>query len=262
MKNYVIIIALMFLACDRFQYSDYQVLPNEAYQDINAKNIDKFIQTTSDTLTLAVIGDSQRYFDATDDVITKINNTPGIDFVVHTGDLVDFGLQKEYIQMHELFTKLDYPYVAVVGNHDLIGNGGEVYQQMYGDLNFSFTVNGNRFVYINTNHNNANPKHDIPDINWLDKTLSDTANYDQAMIVCHISPLNPDFNPDLKDTFIATIDKYKKVLLSMNGHYHNFSFTKADQQHNVSHLNTDSTSKKTFILLKIWKGDFSFQLVS
>jgi 3',5'-cyclic AMP phosphodiesterase CpdA len=253
-------VALVLYGCSKFEYSNYQVNLDEKFKNTNAINIDRLPEVNKDTITIAVIGDSQRFYDSTGEIIKKINATPNIDFVAHTGDLVDFGMQQEYEWMHKALSKLHYPYMAVVGNHDLIANGGNVYRHMYGDFNFSFTFSGTKFIYINTNSREFNFDVNVPDIAWLDHELADTSNYNKAILVCHVSHINEDFNNDLRDDFIATLRKYKKVRLSINGHFHNFSFTPA-QEDNIAFLNTYSTKKEKFILLKIWKDDFSFEII-
>lgn len=254
-----ILFSFLLFSCEKFGYHHYQVddLPAEG---INAKNIKRFIDRESDTITLAVIGDSQRFYESTDKIIKKINKVPGIDFVVHTGDLVDFGLQSEYEWMHEQLNRLRYPYVAVVGNHDLIGNGGDIYQKMYGDFNFSFTFNGYKFIYLNTNSREFDFEGNVPDIHWLDQQLADTANYERAVIVSHVSHLNPDFNDELQEEFVQVLEKYEKVMLSINGHQHQFGFTPPNEQ-NIAFLNTYSTSKERFVLMKFWNNRFSFEII-
>lgn len=252
--------ALLAYGCSKFEYSNYQVNLEEHFKNTNAKNIDRLSKIAKDTITIAVIGDSQRFYDSTGEIIKKINATPNIDFVAHTGDLVDFGMQQEFIWMHKALAKLSYPYMAVVGNHDLIANGGNVYKHMYGDFNFSFTYCGNKFIFINTNSREFNFNTQVPDIQWLDKQLADTAHYKNAIVVSHVSHPNEDFNAALKDEFVATLNKYKKVMLSINGHYHNFSFTPATAD-GVAFLNTYSTKKEKFILLKIWGQEFDFEII-
>ena len=254
------LLILTFFSCDKFDYSHYQITANE-HRNLNQNNISKFINTVSDTLTIAIIGDSQRFYDDTGKIISKINNIPKIDFVVHTGDLVDFGTQEEYLWIHEQLTGLIYPYVAVVGNHDMIGNGGEIYNSMYGDYNFSFTVNGNKFIYLNTNSREFNFSNNVPDIDWLNNELSDTSNYNNAIIICHVSHLHEDFNSELVNDFKNVLRKYKKVLLSINGHNHNFGYIAPDAD-NIAYLNTYSTSKGKFVLVKIWDSSFSYEIIN
>ncbi len=263
MRSLNIILTLLILllfSCDKFEYSHYEVDPVEEYNNINQNNIDRFISNSKDTTIIAVIGDSQRFYDSTNDVIKNINSFPEIDFVIHTGDLVDFGLQREYTWMHELLCDINSPYVAVIGNHDLIGNGGTIYNYMYGPFNFSFIYNGNKYIYLNTNGREFDFEGDVPNISWLNNELSDTTNYNQAIIVNHIAPTNIDFDVDLEEEYVSTLQKYGKVILSINGHNHDYAFS---QPYNdgISYLNSHSTSKEKFVLLKIWDNNFSIETI-
>ena len=59
---------------------------------------------------------------------------------------------------------LNKPYLTVIGNHDYLSNGEVIYKQMFGDYNYSFEFNKNKFILfddiiIESNNN--------PDFNWL-----------------------------------------------------------------------------------------------
>jgi len=259
MNSYIkILIPIVFLlaSCEQFDYSQYQVLSSD-YSDINQKNINRFINIEKDTVTLAVIGDTQRFYNSTRSTIAKINATPDIDFVVHSGDLVDFGTQDEFEWMHELLSTMNYPYVAVVGNHDLIGNGDEIYRMMYGPDNFSFTFNRNKFIYLNTVSSEDN---NVPDVAWIEHELSDTSNYDHAIIVSHVSNLHGDFNSEKKAWFEDALRKYEKVMLSISGHNHQFSFWTPEPD-GISYMTTSSTTFEKFVLVKIWESGFSYEII-
>jgi 3',5'-cyclic AMP phosphodiesterase CpdA len=255
------VMSLTYLSCDKFEHNHYQVGLSEEYMNINQKNIARIRDSASDTLKLAVIGDSQRFYEGTSDVVDAINKIEGIDFVIHTGDLVDFGIQKEYILMHDILEKLNSPYITVVGNHDLIGNGSKIFREMYGPYDFTFTFNGYKFIYLNTNAREFNFSPNVPNISWLDKQLSDTASYKQAIVVNHVPYDNDDFNPSLRDDYLNTINKYPNTLISINGHNHNFAF-RPSMAGNVPFLNTASPKNGEFILLEIWDDKFSYKLVT
>lgn len=191
------LLLLILSSCEKFDYSPNQYIPSNKYTEINATNIAKLTSTHKDTTRIALIGDSQRFYDGTGKVVSKINTIPNIDFVIHTGDLVDFGQQDEFIWMHELLRTLNRPYISVVGNHDLIANGSLVYDEMYGDLNFSFTYNDIKFIFINTNSREFDFSPSVPNNHWLDGELSDSSNYNNAIIVSHVSPSHSDFNAEL-----------------------------------------------------------------
>ena len=255
-----ILILIILSACNKFEYDPYQVSPNDKYRNINQTNISRFINNKTDTVRIAVIGDSQRYYEATSKVIEKINNIPHVNFTIHTGDIVDFGLQREYTWSHELLSQINAPYVAVVGNHDLIGNGGEIYELMYGPFDFSFVFNGNKFIYLNTNGREFDFKNNVPNIAWLDRELADTSNYDKAIIVNHVPPFNIDFNQALENNYVATLLRYGKVILAINGHNHDYSFSEPYND-GIGYLNSYSTEKEKLVLLKIWDTGYSFERI-
>jgi Icc-related predicted phosphoesterase len=256
----IILILIVISACSKFDYSPYQVSPKDGYSSINQTNISRFTNGKPDTLRIAIIGDSQRFYDATRKVINKINNIPSINFTIHTGDIVDFGLQKEYTWSHELLSQINAPYVAVVGNHDLIGNGDEIYKLMYGPFDFSFVFNGYKFIYLNTNSREFGFANYVPNISWLDNQLSDTLNYNQAIIVNHVPPFNNDFNSALENSYVSTLGKYGKVKLEINGHNHNYSISEPYND-GISYINSYSTEKEKFVLLKIWNNGFSVESI-
>ena len=51
-----------------------------------------------------------------------------IDFVIHGGDMSDFGVTDEFLWQRDIMNKLRVPYVALIGNHDCLGTGEETYQ--------------------------------------------------------------------------------------------------------------------------------------
>ena len=61
---------------------------------INAKNIARIeeICEGKDTLRFVLMGDSQRWYDETEDFVKALNKRDDVDFVIHGGDISDFGL--------------------------------------------------------------------------------------------------------------------------------------------------------------------------
>ena len=75
----------------------------------------------------AMISDTQRRYDETKEVVNIINNRGDIDFVLHGGDVADFGETKEFLWARDFLNKLRVPYVCLLGNHDCLGTGFDVY---------------------------------------------------------------------------------------------------------------------------------------
>ena len=115
---------------------------------INAKNIARVesLCRGKDTVRFILMGDTQRYYDETEDFVRHVNGRDDVDFVIHGGDVSDFGLTKEFMWVRDIMNKLTVPYVTLLGNHDVLGNGLEVFEEVFGEVNFSFMAGNTRFI--------------------------------------------------------------------------------------------------------------------
>ena len=262
MKLLIISLLILFLySCDKFEYNQYQVSPKEGHSKINKKNINRLSNQYKDTIRIAVIGDSQRFYTSTLKVIENINSRNDLDFVIHTGDLVDFGLQREFTAMHNLLSKITIPYMAVIGNHDMIANGPKIYREMYGEDNFSFYFQGFKFIYLNTNGMERQFDHSLPNINWLESELTDTSLFKNAFVINHVPPGHVDFDNSLEDEYRSILNASGKVLISINGHNHNYAFLQSSSNV-VAYLNSYSTTVEKYIVVTIWKDNFELEHVT
>ena len=110
----------------------------------------------------AMISDTQRRYDETEEVVELINRRGDIDFVLHGGDVADFGETKEFLWARDYLNKLQVPYVCLLGNHDCLGTGFDVYQKVFGADNFAFTAGNVRFICLNTNALEYDYSHPVP----------------------------------------------------------------------------------------------------
>jgi Icc-related predicted phosphoesterase len=208
-----------------FNYSPYVINFNEEDKNVNQTNIDFLLKKNADdTVRIAFTGDTHRYFDEFDGFVNSVNeinrNNP-IDFVVHVGDIADFGLPQQYLWGNSYLLNLACPYFAVVGNHDLVGNGKLGYSEMFGDFNFSFIYSDIKFIFIDTNSREYGFDGKVPDINWLESQLTPNKNFKKAVVIFHIPPMNGDFDSSLEEDFHTSLEKFNNVMFTVHGHLHN-----------------------------------------
>lgn len=129
-----ILLPLIAASCDLIDIHPYDG-KIDGDTNINARNIARIEQATKDKseIRFAFISDTQRWYDETEDEVADINRRTDIDFVIHGGDLTDFGVTKEFEWQQRILNKLSVPYVVLLGNHDCIGSGKDVYRTMFGD---------------------------------------------------------------------------------------------------------------------------------
>lgn len=189
--------------------------------NLNSKNIAKIekLLANRDTIRFAVISDTQRWYDETEDEVASINRRADVDFVIHCGDISDFGVTKEFEWQRDILQKLRMPYVVLLGNHDCIGSGKEVYRTMFGRENFSFVAGPTRFVCLDTNALEYDFSNPVPDLNFVRSFAGDTT-VRNTIPVMHVRPFADEFNDNVADAFNHYIHGLPNPLFCLYGHEH------------------------------------------
>lgn len=266
MKKYRLIIwvilVLQLASCDDvFEYSPYVIDFDDHETNLTQKNIDRLLSNNvSDTITIALAGDSHRFYDESEKLVSTINHHYDIDLFIHTGDIADYGIPRQYQWGNDIFSKLNAPYFVVAGNHDLVSNGNDSYLEMYGNYNFSFIYSEYKFIFINTNSREYEFNGKVPDIQWLEQEITPSEGFEKAVIVFHTPPFNGDFDSELEEPFVDALTRHNNVLFATHGHLHsyNFSYPYGD---NVPFVNTAGPENMQFVLIKIFNHEFTVDVI-
>lgn len=252
-------ILVILLACaDLFEFSPNQTFDDDSPVGLNQKNLERLrASTPDDTITIAFIGDSQRFYDEVEAFIDRVNTLPSVDFVLLAGDITDFGLLEEFELVEGLFSRLNAPYIGVVGNHDVLAKGEQTFERMFGPLNFSFIYGSVKFIVHNTNGREYPPGL-VPDLGWLRREFAD-ADADHFITVSHIPPFDRDFDKTLEREYTELLRR-NDILISLHGHLHMF---KDGYPYNdgVHYMTSHSFDKRSFVLLKIARGQVSYSII-
>ena len=258
----LILIPFLLLSCkDLFQYSPNEVRLEEEQRDLNAKNIRKILSTPlKDTFRFAVFGDSQRFYEEMDDLVTAVNKRKDLSFVILNGDITDFGLNREYRWIQERLARFNVPYLAVIGNHDMLANGRLVYQKMFGPENFSFTSGQSKFIFLNSNSRETGFDGSIPDLGWLKKELADSTGIQHSFVFCHVAPYHADFDPGLELPYSKLLSGTPSIEMSIHGHEHGFNIY-APYNDGVPYLVTGSINRRSFCIITVTKEGHAWERV-
>lgn len=221
-KFWFVVVIFFFEACNMVEYHPYDVrLSGET--GINAKNI-ALIESAcagKDTIRFILMGDTQRYYDETEDFVNHVNGRDDVDFVIHGGDVSDFGLTREFLWIRDIMNKLTVPYVTLLGNHDVLGNGYDVFVQVFGEVNFSFMAGTTRFVCLNTNALEFDYSHPIPDFEYIYSLLADTlTGVTRTVPVMHVEPGDIEFNNNVSRVFHELMKRFPGMQFCLHAHNH------------------------------------------
>lgn len=213
----ILVICIAFASCDEMtDFSPYDA--NTEHSNVNSVNISEILskQQPGDSLVFIAISDTHTEYSDLRAAVTTINEMEGISFVMVCGDITDWGLFNEFDDYYHLISRLNIPFVTLIGNHDYLSNGKLIFNKMFGPTNYYFDIGHYRMVvFDNVVWENGNQE---PDFNWFQQTL----NVPEGMtsVACyHIHPLDPQLGNGYADKMRGIIEKYP-VSLSIFGHGH------------------------------------------
>ena len=81
------------------------------------------------------------------------------------------------------------PYVCLLGNHDCLATGKEVFNIIFGEEDFAFTYGNTRFICLNTNALEFDYTDAVPDFTFLSTELASiTPEVDKTVVAMHDAP--------------------------------------------------------------------------
>ncbi len=265
MKKRVLLVFMVLgvSSCDYFEYHPYDIPSSgTGYHHINDKNIAviEAMDQSRDTIRFAFMGDTQRYYDETVDFVKHLNRRTDVDFVIHGGDISDFGMTKEFQWVHDIMKKLTVPYVAMVGNHDLLGHGKDVFDDIYGDFNFAFIFRGTRFIFLNTNALEFDYATPVPDFDYMFQFLEDKPEVEQTIVAMHAQPFSEQFNNNVKFMFNKVIESYKNTLFCIHAHAH--KLMENDFFNNgIIYYGCDAMVGRSYLLFTVTRGSYEYEVI-
>ena len=264
MKRLLHILAcLTLVGCDGwFSYHPYDTR-FDGETDINHRHIAEIEKACrdKDTLRFVFMGDTHEWYADTKDLVDDINHRQEVDFVIHGGDLTDDGLTKEFVWTRDILNKLRKPYVALIGNHDFLGTGNEVYAKMWGNLNFSFIAGDIKFICLNTNATEYDYMAAVPNFDYMEGQLvADSALFHRTVFCMHARPYSDQFNNNVAKAFEHYVNRFPGLQFCLNAHDHKLE---ADDLYGdgVMYYGCACAEDRSYLLFTITPSDYSYEIV-
>ena len=218
-------IIMIMSGCDMIEYHPYD-LDIDGEKHINETSIEQISKSTQGKkeIKFAVISDTQRWYDETEDAVEFINKMDDLDFVLHTGDISDFGLKMEFIKQRDILNKLRYPYVTIIGNHDCLGSGPSVFEIIFGEQNFSFDAGDVHFVCINTNGLEFERDEEVPNLTFIGEDMEKVdPKIKKTVLAMHAGPFSDQFNGGVCEVVHKALKEFPDFQFGVYGHGHHTS---------------------------------------
>lgn len=262
-ENFIRLLFLLFLmGCDMFESHPYDTKVR-GMKNINQTHITQIEESLKDkkSFRFAFISDTQRWYDETQEMVDDINRRKNIDFVIHGGDLSDFGATKEFMMQRDILMDLRMPHVALLGNHDCLGTGEDTFNEIWGNPNYCFKAGNIFFICLNTNCLEYDYSEPVPDFNYLEKLLRNLPQgVERTIVVMHVPPFDREFNNNVVNVFQLYLKEFPNLLFCMNGHAHSYN---VDDYYNdgVLYYQTPCAKKRGYLVFSITENGYEHELV-
>jgi outer membrane protein assembly factor BamB/predicted phosphodiesterase len=153
--------------------------------------------------------------------VEDINQNPDIQFVIHTGDVTEFGSDEELYLAKKILDQLRKPYYIVPGNHDAkwSESGCNTFVKVFGKECFSVEKSGVLFLGLASGPNMRMAPGQIPreHLQFLHETLQRNESKKLPIIFVNHYPLN-----DALNNWYEVIDalKQQNIWAHLMGHGH------------------------------------------
>lgn len=153
--------------------------------------------------------------------VLDLNQQQGIDFVILSGDVTEFGSDEELALAKQILDSLNLPLYVIPGNHDSnwSESGANSFRKVFGTETFFFEHNGVQFIGTTSGPNMRMSPGQVPRENlvWMDSIFKAHPDQDKPLIAINHYPLDSSLN-----NWYENIDriKTKNVQLALCGHGH------------------------------------------
>ena len=153
--------------------------------------------------------------------VDQINATPGLSFVIVSGDFTDYGDDASLRKAKAILDGLKLKYYVTSGNHETkwSESGATAFGRIFGSDRFRFEYGNYLFLGFNTGpvirmaEGHVAPQ----DVSWLEKELADYGTERPVFLVTHYPMMKGDV-----DNWYTVTDAVRKydIRAFIGGHYH------------------------------------------
>lgn len=214
-----------------------------------------------DTIRFAFISDSHQWLSDLSDELKDINKRDSIDFIIHGGDITDFGTTREFEWTREKLLKLKKPFVTLLGNHDCLGTGEQTYAEMFGEPDFSFIAGRVKFVCLNTNAIEYDYSRPVPNFDYMEnQVVENKDDFDRTVICMHAAPYSEQFNNNVAKVFNYYTLQFPNLMFCLYGHGHH---TEQNDIYNngIMYYQVGNAPKRQYYIFTITSKGYKYEII-
>lgn len=265
LKFKILFLIIFFLCCDYFDPTgflytinvDERFKENQSLKEIKSPSI-----SNTKEFSFLVICDTH-YYKHQLNYIKDIENKKDyfkIDFIIVNGDIVQSGLENQYILAKEDFNNSSIPIYTTIGNHDIYNNGYNFYKKYFGRSVYDFKIDDLHLIFLDT----ANGTLGKLQFDYLENILKNSKSQ-KKIVFTHYNLVENEFNSFTSYSYsdevykiFSTFEKYN-VNFCISGHIHRFILTNIRGTTYIS-LTNKGSDKNDHIIFRYKNGILTYEI--
>tara|TARA_Y100001934_G_C12317155_1_gene758097 strand:- start:1001 stop:1837 length:837 start_codon:yes stop_codon:yes gene_type:complete len=208
---------------------------------------ENYRKNSQDEFKVLLLSDPQTRPGHLDKTVLRLTENNDFAFAMLLGDLTENGIAREFDWVCTSLKKLNIPVFPVIGNHDAIGFGKELWQKYIGSYDYTIDFLDTRMLAYNDNAFEFEIHE--PNFDWI----ADNVDVEKRNIVASHIPPSVDVHTQLEvEKFISNLESIG-VQNTIHGHHHKFKYWQV--QEGIKHHITSAFQKGEYYSIMTVKRD-------
>ena len=228
--NYFLTLASVALLLSSCKDTEFDAVPTSCLGMTTQINIDRLKELETKNVgkaefKVAIIADSHNGAGSLANVLKRIGGRTDLDFILLLGDLSDNALPSELDWTCMALQDTHLPVLPVIGNHDSLTNGKNLWAQYFGPFDYSFSYLGTKFIAYNNNTLEFGTTIPKLDLIQQESVLQPGEIRYHTIAASHVPP-GTEVNSDTQNQEILKALNDDGIPFTVHGHLHHFQFEK------------------------------------
>ena len=151
---------------------------------------------------------------------------------------------------------------GLLGNHDCLATGLDVFRKIFGTEDFAFTAGNVRFLCLNTNALEFDYSSAVPNIQFIrDEGDHVPEGVEKTVVAMHAGPFSEQFNNNIAEYFHYYLKEMPDLQFCVYGHGHNVSVDEFFDD-GIKYYECSCAKDRSYLFFTLNSNGYTYEVVN